>query len=80
MSLVSLCSEAQALSFPNTLALTDEGHLGVVGTTQNLRTKVWWPGMDRAADRHRRVCHGCRLVAQPDTFEPNHSTPLPEGP
>ena len=23
-------------------------HLGVVGTKQNLRTKVWWPGMDKA--------------------------------
>ena len=35
---------------PRTLALAHEGHLGVVGTKQNLRTKVWWPGMDKAAD------------------------------
>jgi len=32
---------------PRTLALADEGHLGVVGTKQNLRSKVWWPGMDK---------------------------------
>ena len=28
---------------PRILALAHEGHLGVVGTKQNLRTKVWWP-------------------------------------
>ena len=32
---------------PRVLALTPEGHLGVVGMKQNLRTKVWWPGMDK---------------------------------
>ena len=45
---------------PRTLALAHEGHLGVVGTKQNLRTKVWWPGMDKAAGRHCRACHGCQ--------------------
>ena len=42
---------------PRTLALAHEGHLGVFGTKQNLRTKVWWPGMDKAAERH------CRCVS-----------------
>lgn len=27
------------------LALAHEGHLGMVGTKQHLRGKVWWPGM-----------------------------------
>ena len=35
---------------PRALALAHEGHLGIVGTKQNLRSKVWWPGMDRAAE------------------------------
>ena len=65
---------------PRTLALAHEGHLGVVGTRQNLRTKVWWPGMDKAADRHCRTCHGCQLVARPDPPEPIRSTALREGP
>ena len=65
---------------PRTLALAHEGHLGVVGTKQNLRTKVWWPGMDRAADRHCRTCHGCQLVARPDPPESIRSTALPDGP
>ena len=65
---------------PRTLALAHEGHLGVVGTKQNLRTKVWWPGMDKAAERHCGACHWCQLVAQPDTPEPIPSTSLPDGP
>ena len=65
---------------PRTLALAHEGHLGVVGTKQNLRTKVWWPGMDKAAERHCRACHGCQLVARPDPPEPIRSTSLPYGP
>lgn len=65
---------------PQALALAHEGHLGVVGTKQNLRSKVWWPGMDRAAERHCRSCHGCQLVAKPDPPDPIKSTTLPEGP
>ena len=65
---------------PRTLSLTHEGHLGVVGTKQNLRTKVWWPGMDKAVNRHCRTCHGCQLVARPDPPEPIQFTTLPDGP
>ena len=63
-----------------TRAPAHEGHLGVVGTKQNLRTKGWWPGMDKAADRHCRACDGCQLVARPDPPEPIRSTALPDGP
>ena len=65
---------------PRVLALAYEGHLGVVGTKNNLQTKVWWPGMDRAAELHCRACHGCQLVGRPDPPEPLKPTPLPEGP
>ena len=34
--------------WPRTLALAHKKHLGVVGTKQNLRTKVWWPEMYKA--------------------------------
>lgn len=62
------------------LALAHEGHLGIVGTKQHLRTKVWWPGMDRAAERHCKACHGCQIVAKPDPPEPLRPTQLPDGP
>ncbi len=42
-----------------------------------LRTKVWWPGMDREAEQACRTCHGCQLVSQPSPPEPVKSTELP---
>ena len=65
---------------PQALALAHEGHLGIVGTKQALRTKIWWPAMDKAAEKYCRACHGCQLVARPDLPEPIRSTTLPDGP
>lgn len=62
------------------LSLAHEGHLGIVGTKQHLRTKLWWPGMDRAAEKYCKACHGCQIVARPDPPEPLRTTPLPDGP
>jgi hypothetical protein len=62
------------------LTLAHEGHLGIVGTKQHLRTKVWWPGMDRAAEKYCKSCHGCQITSRPDAPEPLKPTTLPEGP
>ena len=62
------------------LELAHEGHLGIVGTKQHLRTKVWWPGMDKAAEKYCKTCHGCQIVARPDPTEPLRTTPLPDRP
>jgi hypothetical protein len=62
------------------LSLAHEGHLGIVGTKQNLRTKVWWPGMERAAEKFCKSCHGCQLTSQPNPPEPIKSSKLPSGP
>ena len=65
---------------PRTLALAHESHLGMIGTKQNLRTKVCGQGWVKRAERHCRACHGCQPVAQPDPPEPIRSTSLPDGP
>jgi len=62
------------------ISLAHEGHLGIVGTKQNLRSKVWWPRMDKAAEKFCKSCYGCQLVARADPPEPLKSTTLPEGP
>ncbi len=62
------------------LALTHKGHLGIVGTKQALRSKVWWSGIDRTVETYCRSCHGCQLVARPDAPEPIRPTTLPVGP
>ncbi|KAL2079819.1 hypothetical protein ACEWY4_025563 [Coilia grayii] len=62
------------------LMLAHEGHLGIVGTKQHLRSKVWWPGIDRAAEKYCKACHGCQITARPDAPEPLRPTALPDGP
>ncbi|KAF7699154.1 hypothetical protein HF521_003896, partial [Silurus meridionalis] len=50
---------------PRALALAHKGHLGIVGTKQHFRSKVWWPGMDKAAEKYCKACHGCQVVSSP---------------
>lgn len=58
---------------PRVLSLAHEGYLGIVGTKQKLRSKVWWPGMEKDAEKHFKTCYGCQLVSRP-------SPPSPSGP
>ena len=37
---------------PRVLSLAHEGHLGIVGTRQKLRSKVWWPRMEKDGEKH----------------------------
>ena len=65
---------------PRVLSLAHEGHPGIVSMKQRLRSKVWWPGIDREAEKFCKTCHGCQLVSSPANPEPIKSTPLPSGP
>ena len=57
-----------------------EGHPGIVAMKQRLRTKVWWPGMDKEVDRVCKSCHGCQVVSKPYKPEPMTRTELPSAP
>ena len=62
------------------LQLAHEGHQGVVRTKQRLRTKVWWPGMDKQAEQLIRSCHACQAVSPGNPPDPVVSSELPLGP
>ena len=62
------------------LTLAHEGHPGIVSMKQRLRSKVWWPGIDKEAEKFCKTCFGCQLVSSPAHPEPIKSTPLPQGP
>ena len=59
------------------LDLAHEGHQGIVKTKQRLRSKVWWPGVDKEAEKKCRECLGCQISRQvpPPPIKP---TGLPE--
>lgn len=62
------------------IGLANSGHLGIVGTKQRLRSKVWWPGLDKDVEKIVKSCHGCQLVSAMPRPEPLNPTPLPTGP
>lgn len=62
------------------LALGHEGHPGIVIMKQRLRSKVWWPKMDRDIEQWSKACYGCQLVSQPEKVEPMTRTELPSRP
>lgn len=58
------------------LSLAHEGHLGIVRTKQNLRSKVFWPGLDADAEKLCKSCHGCQIISKSNHVEPLRTTKL----
>lgn len=62
------------------LELAHEGHQGIVKTKTRLRTKVWWPKIDRAVEKLCKSCHGCQVVSDGPVPEPMARVIPPSGP
>ena len=62
------------------IELAHEDHAGMTKTKQRIRSKLWWPCMDKDIERHIRSCHPCQIVGKPDPPEPVQPTKLPDEP
>ena len=60
--------------------LAHEGHQGIEKTKHLLRSKLWWPGMDKEAEVKCRECHECQVVSAPSKPPPMVSTKMPDRP
>ena len=60
------------------LDLAHEGHQGIVKTKERLRSKVWWPGIDKEAEKNCSKCFGCQMVSKHVPPPPIKPTRLPE--
>ena len=60
--------------------LAHEGHLGLTKTKQRLRSKVWWPSMDKDVEKACNQCFECQLVSAPNKPAPVSCTKLPDQP
>ena len=62
------------------MQLVHEGHQGIVKTKYRLRSKVWWPGMDKDVEKFCKVCHGCQVTSGFDPPEPMSRVLPPSAP
>ena len=60
--------------------LAHEGHQGIVKTKALLRTKVYFPGIDRLTEEVVKQCIACQANTQEKNHEPLQMTELPAGP
>jgi hypothetical protein len=59
------------------LLAAHEGHPGVVAMKSRLRSKVWWPRMDKEVESVVKNCKGCTLVSLPNPPAPMKRRELP---
>ncbi|XP_049874146.1 uncharacterized protein K02A2.6-like isoform X1 [Pectinophora gossypiella] len=62
------------------LASAHEGHPGIVAMKGRLRTKVWWPKIDKDAENMVKSCKSCILVSGPNPPVPMKRRELPSQP
>ena len=61
------------------LAIAHAVHVGNFATKLRMRTKVWWPSIDKNAEHYRRSCYGGQLVEQATPPGPLIPNELPIG-
>ena len=76
---------ADRIVLPNKLRqqainLAHEDHTGMVRCKQRLRSKLWWPEIDKQLEEKIRCCHPCQLVGHSPRPEPVKPTSLPKEP
>ena len=57
-----------------------EGHLGIVKTKQLLRSRVWFPVIDKSVERKIASCIPCQASTNSSQREPLKMSPTPNGP
>ena len=63
-----------------TVTHAHKGHQGIVKTKQALRTKVWWPRIDKDAEEFIKHCHACQSLGHGDPPPPLQQHKLPSKP
>ncbi|KAL7301787.1 hypothetical protein TKK_0005775 [Trichogramma kaykai] len=62
------------------LELAHEGHPGETVMKRRLRSKVWWPTVDKEVTKFVKSCRDCLLVSQPNHPPPMARHVFPQGP
>lgn len=68
-----------AVLWDQVLKLAHEGHRGIVKMKDRLRAKVWWPNIDKEAERAVKSCGRCQRVVPVPHPVPISRRNLPQG-
>ena len=60
--------------------LAHEGHQGETKTKKLLRSKVWFPGIEKLIEEKVQICRGCLATTKQAQRDPLKPTPLPDRP
>lgn len=63
-----------------TLNIAHQGHQGIVKTKELLRSKVWWPGIDKDAEKRVVDCLACQATGPAMSPTPVQMSELPTHP
>ena len=58
--------------------IAHEGHQGSTKTKMRLRSKVWWPGLNRDVDDHIKRCLACQACVDSTHAPPVQATEMPK--
>jgi len=62
------------------ISICHEGHLGIAKTKRLLRSKVWFPGIDKSVERRVASCIPCQASTNTSQREILKMLPTPNGP
>lgn len=62
------------------ISIAHDGHQGKSKTKSLLRTKVWFPGLDKMVDDFIEKCQACEINQPKTYFEPLQMSKMPESP
>ena len=65
---------------PDVLSLAHEGHQGETKMKQYLRSRLWFPRMDKLIEDCVKTCHACLASTPVNNYQPLKPSVLAEGP
>ncbi len=60
--------------------LAHQGHQGIVKTKALIRSRVWFPGIDRMVEKRVSECIPCQATTKTEHFQPMVPSDMPKGP
>ena len=62
------------------IGIAHEGHQGITKTKELLRTKVWFPRLEKLVEQHIGFCRACQINYPRVVYEPLRMSSMPSGP